>query len=511
MEVDEKEFFREATVRVCGSLEIERALWRCFVYIRDFVPATEVYLNYYDRSLGAIRFYATANEEGGRRLNLHVPLPPETRALIEQTWGSDILLVEHAEDHPITKAVRRTLDVPDFATILMPLELEGTLVGVVAFPAVGKNPYGPVHLRLLSLLMEPFAIAFSNSLRYQQLLDLQELLADDNRYLRDELLRAAGGEEIVGSDLGLKGVMEMVRTVAPLASPVLLLGETGVGKEVVANAIHQLSPRKDGPFIKVNCGAIPGGLLDSELFGHEKGAFTGALAMKRGRFERARGGTIFLDEVGELSLDAQVRFLRVLQEKEIERIGSTTSIKVNIRVVAATHRNLEAMVAERTLRSDLYYRLKVFPISIPPLREHKADIPALVHHFMKKKSRAFGFPYIPVPAPGAMDLLMVHDWPGNVRELENAVERALILSKEQTVSFEDLNVPVKGEAHARTHDAPADTVSLDEAMSLHIKKVLKLTGGRVDGDRGAARILGINPATLRHRMRKLSIPFGRKA
>src|SRR5208337_2465437 len=225
MEVDDKEFFREATVRVCGSLEIERALWRCFLYIRDFVPATEVYLSYYDRSLGAIRFYATANEKEGRRLNLHIPLPPETRALIEQTRGPDIVLLDHAEDHPITREVRRTLGVPDFASILMALVLEGTMVGVVAFPAVGKNPFGPVHLRLLSLLKEPFAIAFSNSLRYQQVLDLQELLADDNRYLRDELRLAAGGEEIVGSDLGLKGVMEMVRTVAPLASPVLLLGE----------------------------------------------------------------------------------------------------------------------------------------------------------------------------------------------------------------------------------------------------------------------------------------------
>jgi len=299
MEVDDKEFFREATVRVCGSLEIERALWRCFLYIRDFVPATEVYLSYYDRSLGAIRFYATANEKEGRRLNLHIPLPPETRALIEQTRGPDIVLLDHAKDHPITREVSRTLGVPDFATILMALKLEGTMVGVVAFPALGKNPYDPVHLRLLSLLKEPFAIAFSNSLRYQQVLDLKELLADDNRYLHDELRRVAG-EEIIGADLGLKGVMELVRTVAPLASPVLLLGETGVGKEVVANAIHQLSPRRDGPFIKVNCGAIPDGLLDSELFGHEKGAFTGALAMKRGRFERAHDGTIFLDEVAEL-------------------------------------------------------------------------------------------------------------------------------------------------------------------------------------------------------------------
>ena len=250
----------------------------------------------------------------------------------------------------------------------------------------------------MSLLNEPFAIAFSNTLKHQEVLRLKDLLADDNRYLHRELLHLSG-EEIVGADFGLKRVIEMVRQVAPLNSPVLLLGETGVGKDVIANAIHYSSPRKDGPLVKVNCGAIPETLLDSELFGHEKGAFTGAISQKRGRFERANQGTIFLDEIGELPSPAQVRMLRVLQYKEIERVGGTNPIPVDIRLIAATNRNLEEMVKTKQFREDLWFRLNVFPIHIPPLRERKEDIPALVRHFVKRKSRELKLAYTSSPCP----------------------------------------------------------------------------------------------------------------
>ncbi len=222
------------------------------------------------------------------------------------------------------------------------------------------------------------------------------MLADDNRYLHRELFRLAG-DEIVGADFGLKGAMEMVRQVASLNSPVLLLGETGVGKDVIANAIHYSSPRKDGPFVKVNCGAIPETLLDSELFGHEKGAFTGALSQRRGRFERANKGTIFLDEIGELPSQAQVRMLRVLQYKEIERVGGTNPISVDIRLIAATNRDLEEMVRAKQFREDLWFRLNVFPIRIPPLRERREDIPALVRHFIERKSRELRLSALPSP------------------------------------------------------------------------------------------------------------------
>jgi len=308
----------------------------------------------------------------------------------------------------------------------------------------------------------------------------------------------------------------MVRQVAALSSPVLLLGETGTGKEVIAGAIHNLSQRKEGPFIKINCGAIPENLMDSELFGHEKGAFTGALSQKRGRFERGEGGTVFLDEVGELRPEAQVRLLRVLQDKEIERVGGTKPFKVDIRVIAATHRDLESMIEAGTFREDLYFRLKVFPIVIPPLRQRRGDIPSLVHYFVAKKTRNMGLTRIPSLAQGAIERLMAYSWPGNVRELENAVERAIILSKGAPLAFEDLQGRAGGEHPLEERPGilrgqDMTTVALDELVARHIHHVLAMTGGKVGGKGGAAQLLQVNPSTLRKKMRKLGIPFGRKS
>jgi transcriptional regulator with GAF, ATPase, and Fis domain len=337
------------------------------------------------------------------------------------------------------------------------------------------------------------------------------MLADDNRYLYQEL-RSVSGDEIIGSDFGLRSVMEMVKQVAPIDSPVLLLGETGTGKEVIANAIHHSSPRKDGPLIKVNCGAIPETLLDSELFGHEKGAFTGAISQKRGRFERANKGTVFLDEIGELPAQAQVRLLRVLQTKEIERVGGTSSIPVDIRIISATHRNLEQMVASGRFREDLWFRLNIFPITIPPLRERREDIPALVHHFMERKSKELKLTGRPVLASGVLDRFMAYDWPGNVRELENLIERALIQSRGGgALSFETLlapQVPV-GREVARDAGRNRTVLSLDEINTQHIRQALEAAGGKINGPGGAAQILGLHPNTLRSRMIKLGIPYGK--
>jgi transcriptional regulator with GAF, ATPase, and Fis domain len=292
---------------------------------------------------------------------------------------------------------------------------------------------------------------------------------------------------------------------------VLLLGETGAGKDVIANAIHYSSPRRDAPFITVNCGAIPETLMDSELFGHEKGAFTGALTQKRGRFERANKGTIFLDEIGELPLQAQVRMLRVVQKKEIERVGGSRPIQVDVRIIAATHRNLEEMIKSGHFREDLWFRLNVFPVMIPPLRQRKEDIPALVNHFIERKSNELKLSTSPKVAIGAIDRLTSYRWPGNVRELENVIERALILNKDGPLRFDQFVAAQQEEKPPALSGHENEPINLDEVIFRHIHRVLQMTNGKVHGEGGAAELMGINPSTLRNRMNKLGIPFGRNA
>jgi transcriptional regulator with GAF, ATPase, and Fis domain len=303
--------------------------------------------------------------------------------------------------------------------------------------------------------------------------------------------------------------MHKVQQVAALNSPVLLLGETGVGKDVIANTIHYSSSRSSGPFVSVNCGAIPDSLIDSELFGHEKGAFTGALAQKRGRFERADKGTIFLDEIGELPPQAQVRLLKVLQSKEIERVGGVKIIPLDIRIIAATNRNLEEMIKLHQFREDLWFRLNVFPIWIPPLRERKVDIPSMVQHFVSLKAKELNLATIPTLSPGAIDPLMEYHWPGNVRELENVIERTMILSPTGPLNFEHLNLGQPQKA-MELQEQIEETDNLDDIVSRHIRRVLSRTKGKVNGPDGAAALLGINPSTLRNRMKKLGIDYGRK-
>lgn len=510
MPVDSKEFFREGTLRICGSLEIEKALWKCFQYIQKFIPADNAYLHYYDHARGASIFFAAAGREGGERIHVQAHWPPEVRALAEKNQLPREFLSNRADEHQMAKYMIRRLGKSKSSVLTIRLSIGNNWLGGISLWSEGWDRFTQEHLKLFSSLRKPFAIALSNSRRYRELLHLKELLADDKQYLQDELSRISG-DEIIGAGYGLKGVMDMVRQVAPLNSPVLLLGETGVGKEVIASALHNASPRAKGPLIKINCGAIPETLMDSEFFGHEKGAFTGAVSRKRGRFERAHGGTIFLDEIGELYSEAQVRLLRVLQDKEIERVGGAGSIKVDIRVIAATHRNLEAMLASGEFREDLYYRLGVFPIAIPPLRDRSDDIPLLVQHFIMKKIREMKIKDLPVPAPGALERLMAYGWPGNVRELENAVERELILSRGKPLAFADFQGALSPKAGASPALLERKPLTLDAAMAEHIRHVLLMADGKVEGKGGASELLGVKPGTLRHRMRKLGVPFGRKA
>ncbi len=510
--MDTNEFFRESTLRICSSLDIEKAMQQCLHFWVNYIPASRMCFHIYDRASGIVETVAMASLNSSEAMTLRTPLSRRGQRQVEEQRSSRTKLVPRMGDDAVAGPVVSYFKAEDLSGLLLDLALEKQFIGTVSvFGKPGKR-FNQAHVNLVSLLNRPFAIALANSLRYRELRKLRDMLADDNRYLRDEL-RQMAGEEVVGADRGLKQIMEMIRQVAPLESPVLLLGETGVGKEVLANAIHNLSTRRNGPFIRVNCGAIPNTLMDSELFGHEKGAFTGALTRKRGRFERANGGTIFLDEVGELSLEAQVRLLRVLQDKTIERVGGTETITVDIRVIAATHRNLEQLLTEGAFREDLYFRLRVFPVVIPPLRQRVEDIPSLVQYFIGKKAREMKISTLPDVAPGVLDRLIRYPWPGNARELENAVERALILSRGAPLEFNDISVgavPTGGNALPTQKDLEAP-LDLDVVMVRHIKKVVHLCHGRIEGEKGAARMLNIHPSTLRKRMRKLGIPFGRKA
>jgi len=513
MPVDEKEFFKEATLKICGSLEIERALHQCFLYVRKFIPASRMGFHVYHRDAGIVETVAFATPEYGEATSMKIQLSAKGRKQVEDQRSVRVRVVDRLGDDPVTGPVAEKMDSSDLSAVVMDLVLDRTMLGVFSVFNNGKEKFTADHVRLLSLLSKPCAVALTNSIRYQELINLKDLLTDDNRYLQDELRRITG-EEVIGADLGLKDVMGMVRQVAPMESPVLLLGETGTGKEVIANAIHNSSLRKDGPFIRVNCGAIPTTLLDSELFGYEKGAFTGAVSQKRGRIERAHGGTLFLDEIGELTPEAQVRLLRVLQEKEIDRIGGTHTIRVNIRIIAATHRDLEKMMEAKRFRADLFFRLRVFPITIPPLRNRSQDIPALVHHFINKKAKEMKLIIVPTIAPGAVERLVTYHWPGNIRELENAVERSLILDQEDLLYFKEIGISqsIKTRADTSSHKPSlTEPLGLDAVMSGHIQYVLDTCNGRVEGEKGAAKLLKIHPSTLRKRMKKLKIPFGRNA
>jgi|HubBroStandDraft_6_1064221.scaffolds.fasta_scaffold00244_11 formate hydrogenlyase transcriptional activator len=427
-------------------------------------------------------------------------------------------LARGAEIDRFPNEIIRTLRSEGVQTICcVPLITQGRTLGTLNLASRREDAFPPEDVEILQQVSAQIAIAVENALAFKQIDALKDKLAEEKLYLEEEIRSEFNFEEIVGDSPALKRALAQVEVVAPAGTAVLITGETGTGKELIARAIHNLSPRRERTFVKVNCAAIPGGLLESELFGHERGAFTGALTQKIGRFELADRGTLFLDEVADLPLDLQPKLLRVLQEQEFERLGSNRTLRVDVRIVAATNGDLGKLVAERAFRNDLYYRLNVFPIHIPALRERPEDVPHLVRYFVQKFSRSLNKAVAYIPAE-AMDALAAYSWPGNIRELENFIERAVLLSpgKELRVPVSELKpVTLAPDASADSSLAASSLTALtssgssistlEDAERQHILRALRQTEWRIAGPKGAAVLLAMKRTTLQARMRKLGI------
>jgi formate hydrogenlyase transcriptional activator len=393
--------------------------------------------------------------------------------------------------------------------VIVPLIVRGASIGILAVASTSPGQYSEADVRFLQEAANQVALAVENMMAYEEIAALKARLERENIYLQEEIRREHNFVEMVGNSPVLLAALRKLEQVAPTDSTVLISGETGTGKELIARAIHSRSARKDRALVKVNCAAISTGLVESELFGHVKGAFTGAIERRVGRFELADSGTIFLDEVGELPLDTQVKLLRVLQEQEFEPVGSNRTVRVDVRVIAATNRNLEEGVQAGRFRADLFYRLNVFPVRVPTLRERTADIPLLVAFFLARFGKKFGKRIDTVGEP-TMKRLLAYPWPGNIRELQNVIERAAVLCQGSVLELDEDLLPVfpraAGPTAARcaSDDAPP-LGSLEEVERAHVLAVLERVGWLIEGPRGAAKILALHASTLRSRMAKLGI------
>ncbi|MEW6078454.1 MAG: sigma 54-interacting transcriptional regulator [Thermodesulfobacteriota bacterium] len=505
---DKYEFFRQVTRRLCGHLDMEVGVRHCFQYLSRFFPASMLSVHKHHQEgdtdiigVGPTHFFNYFDPG-------MIARGTEKLSPAEKTAAPRTVITNRPERDPTLNRTVKTFGT-NWSAITMYLSHKRMPLGLANLVTEGRDAFSEEQRALFSMLHDPFSLALSNHIKHREVIRLKNIIEDEKKNLQEEL-HSSRETTIIGGTTGLRGVMASARVVAGRDSPVLLTGETGSGKEIIANFIHRQSSRRNGPLIKVNCGAIPDTLVDSELFGHEKGAFTGADSQNKGRFERANGGTIFLDEVAELPLPAQVRMLRVLQNKLIERVGGTEPIPVDIRIIAATHRNLEEMVAAGKFREDLWFRLNVFPIHIPPLRVRRSDIPALVDYFVEKKSREMTLQVNPSLPAEALERLISYSWPGNIRELENVIERELILKKGGTLAFEHI-VPRPPDGHSQDQSVPEeDVLEMDKAFARHIRNVLALTEGKINGPGGAAELLKVKPGTLRHRMDKLGISYGWK-
>jgi formate hydrogenlyase transcriptional activator len=451
----------------------------------------------HDAEIGALRLQMLDFPDGSGliREDAVVPLDDTLAGYVFRTRQGRLFSLEEAR--AISKTTGDIMQREGLMSLCcMPLISRSNVLGTLNLGSRQPGFFTAEDLQFCSQVAGQVAIALDNALSYDRIEELNARLAEEKVYLEDEIRTDNRFEEIIGQSRALKAILKQVETVAPTDSTVMIYGETGTGKELLARAIHDLSSRKQGTFVKLNCAAIPTGLLESEMFGHERGAFTGAIAQRIGRFELAHRGTMFMDEVGEIPLELQTKLLRVLQEREFERLGSSRTVKTDARLVAATNRNLSEMVEQRQFRADLYYRLNVFPMTVPPLRDRQEDIPLLVRYFVQQFARRMNRRITTIPSE-SMNALARYHWPGNIRELQNFIERAVIVSPGPT-----LQAPVR---ELKRGPAGAGVVTLREAEHEAILRALREASGKVGGEQGAAARLGMKRTTLQAKMRKLGI------
>lgn len=493
----------EVNNAVVSVLDLHELLNAVAASLRHLVPHEYASLSLYDAESQTLQIHALdfPVSKGLLQEGLSVPVEgsPTGRAI---TTRQPVFITRSDIEQFGSDIAQRILGEGLKSAYCLPLISHGRPLGTLVVASLRDETFPQKDAELLQHIANQIAIGVENALSYRQIVDRVSKLSEEKLYLQDEIRIEHNFEEIIGESPALKKVLEQIQTVAPTDSTILLLGETGTGKELIARAIHNLSTRRERTLVKVNCAAVPTGLLESELFGHEKGAFTGAIAHRVGRFELAHRGTMFLDEVGDIPPDLQPKLLRVLQEQEFERLGSSRTIRVDVRVVAATNADLAQKVGENQFRSDLYYRLNVFPVVIPPLRDRREDIPLLARYFAQKHARRMKKPIGSIAAK-AMTALTEYHWPGNVRELENFIERGVILSRggELQISLAELK--------QRTKVAPLAPLdgfaTLANAEREHIVRVLSETNWVIGGPTGAAARLGIKRTTLQSRMIKLGI------
>jgi formate hydrogenlyase transcriptional activator len=465
--------------------------------LRQFVRFNHIALVLHDAATNTMRLRAAGVVEPTPTPEIVLPVEEDPAGLVWQTQ-QPLIIANESELARWPRLLERARQYEVQSICFLPLTTARRRLGTLNFSSKQLSVYAAADVGFLQHVANQVAVAVENALAFEELTALKDQLAQEKAYLTEEI-RTENFREMVAVSAGLREALKKVETVAPTDSTVLICGETGTGKERIARVLHELSPRRESTFVKLNCAAIPTGLLESELFGHEKGAFTGAICRKIGRFELAHKGTLFLDEVGDITPELQPKLLRVLQEQEFERLGGTKTIKVDVRLVAATNRDLTRMVAEGRFRNDLYYRLNVFPIVLPPLRERTDGIPSLVRHFTQQFARRMGKRIETIPA-ATMDALVRYPWPGNVRELQNVIERAVILSPGPT-----LQVPL-ADLKAVGQQAPvAAVVTLADAEREHILGALREAGGVLGGPEGAAARLGMKRSTLYKKMKKLGI------